>query len=108
MHWGVLTRQRWRSCAAPSLPGGEQLSEREPVVRRMQARGILYAPDYVLNAGGIISTAYELEGEGPDQIRQRVAEIADTLTQVYQLAAASSISTADAADQMAEARLAQP
>lgn len=68
----------------------------------MQARGILYAPDYVLNAGGIISTAYELEGEGPDLIRQKVAGIAGTLSKVYADAAQSAISTADAADRLAE------
>ncbi|MGD0033962.1 Glu/Leu/Phe/Val dehydrogenase dimerization domain-containing protein [Paenibacillus illinoisensis] len=107
---GVLTPATVEElrCSIVAGAANNQLSEREPVVRRLQARGIMYAPDYVLNAGGIISTAYELEGEGPDEIRQRVAEIADTLTQVYQLAAASSISTADAADRMAEARLAQP
>ncbi|WP_128104021.1 hypothetical protein [Paenibacillus sp. DCT19] len=71
----------------------------------MQARGILYAPDYVLNAGGIISTAYELEGAQPDMIRQKVASIADTLSAVYRDAATSGISTVEAADQLAEARL---
>ncbi|WP_281366089.1 Leu/Phe/Val dehydrogenase [Paenibacillus xylanilyticus] len=107
---GVLTPAAVEElrCSIVAGAANNQLSERELVVRRMQARGILYAPDYVLNAGGIISTAYELEGAGPDQIRQRVAGIADTLTQVYQRAATSSIPTADAADQMAEDRLAQP
>jgi len=107
---GVLTPATVEElrCSIVAGAANNQLSHRERVVRRMQARGILYAPDYVLNSGGIISTAYELEGAGPDQIRQRVAEIAGTLTQVYQRAAASGISTADAADRMAKARLAQP
>ncbi|GGH71893.1 hypothetical protein GCM10008014_57740 [Paenibacillus silvae] len=69
------------------------------------ARGILYAPDYVLNAGGIISTACELQGAGPDLIRQKVAGIAGTLGKVYAEAARSDISTLEAADRLAEAIL---
>ncbi|UPK43769.1 Leu/Phe/Val dehydrogenase [Paenibacillus pabuli] len=92
-------------CSIVAGAANNQLSHRELVVRRMQARGILYAPDYVLNAGGIISTAYELEGAGPDLIRQKVAGIAGTLSKVYTIAEQTALSTADAADQLAEAVL---
>ncbi|PWW38150.1 MULTISPECIES: Leu/Phe/Val dehydrogenase [Paenibacillus] len=104
---GVLTPATVEElrCSIVAGAANNQLSHRELVVRRMQARGILYAPDYVLNAGGIISTAYELEGAGPDLIRQKVAGIAGTLSKVYARAAQSALSTADAADQLAEAVL---
>lgn len=104
---GVLTPATVEElrCSIVAGAANNQLSHRELVVRRMQARGILYAPDYVLNAGGIISTAYELEGAGPDLIRQKVAGIAGTLSKVYAIAEQSAISTADAADQLAEAAL---
>ncbi|KOY14435.1 Leu/Phe/Val dehydrogenase [Paenibacillus xylanivorans] len=104
---GVLTPATVEELRCSTVAGAanNQLSHRELVVRRMQARGILYAPDYVLNAGGIISTAYELEGAGPDLIRQKVAGIAGTLSKVYTRAEQSAISTADAADQLAEAIL---
>ncbi|WP_413374085.1 Leu/Phe/Val dehydrogenase [Paenibacillus taichungensis] len=104
---GVLTPATVEElrCSIVAGAANNQLSHRELVVRRMQARGILYAPDYVLNAGGIISTAYELEGAGPDLIRQKVAGIAGTLSKVYAIAAQSALSTADAADQLAEAVL---
>ncbi|RAW16007.1 amino acid dehydrogenase [Paenibacillus taichungensis] len=104
---GVLTLATVEElrCSIVAGAANNQLSHRELVVRGMQARGILYAPDYVLNAGGIISTAYELEGAGPDLIRQKVAGIAGTLSKVYAIAEQSALSTADAADQLAEAAL---
>lgn len=104
---GVLTPASVEElrCSIVAGAANNQLSHRELVVRRMQARGILYAPDYVLNAGGIISTAYELEGAGPDLIRQKVAGIAGTLSKVYAIAAQTALSTADAADQLAVAVL---
>ncbi|WP_301290222.1 Glu/Leu/Phe/Val dehydrogenase dimerization domain-containing protein [Paenibacillus sp. 1781tsa1] len=104
---GVLTPATVEElrCSIVAGAANNQLSERQLVAGRMQARGILYAPDYVLNAGGIISTAYELEGAGPDLIRQKVAGIACTLSKVYAEAAQSAISTADAADRLAESIL---
>ncbi|WP_336762941.1 Leu/Phe/Val dehydrogenase [Paenibacillus sp. USHLN196] len=104
---GVLTPATVEElrCSIVAGAANNQLSERQLVAGRMQARGILYAPDYVLNAGGIISTAYELEGAGPDLIRQNVAGIAGTLSKVYAEAAQSAISTADAADRLAESIL---
>ncbi|MBY0202133.1 amino acid dehydrogenase [Paenibacillus cucumis Kampfer et al. 2016] len=92
-------------CSIVAGAANNQLSERQLVAGRMQARGILYAPDYVLSAGGIISTACELQGAGPDLIRQKVAGIAGTLSKVFAEAARSVISTADAADRLAEAIL---
>ncbi len=92
-------------CSIVAGAANNQLSERQLVAGRMQARGILYAPDYVLSAGGIISTACELQGAGPDLIRQKVAGIAGTLSKVYAEAAQSGIFTADAADRLAEAIL---
>lgn len=89
-------------CSIVAGAANNQLSERQLVAGRMQARGILYAPDYVLSAGGIISTACELQGAGPDLIRQKVAGIAGTLSKVFAEAAQSAISTADAADRLAE------
>ncbi|MCG7378288.1 Glu/Leu/Phe/Val dehydrogenase family protein [Paenibacillus sp. ACRSA] len=104
---GVLTPATVEElrCSIVAGAANNQLSQRQLVIGRMQARGILYAPDYVLNAGGIISTAYELEGAQPDTIRQKVAGIADTLSAAYRAAATSGISTVNAADQLAEARL---
>jgi leucine dehydrogenase len=75
---------------------------------RLAERGILYAPDYVVNAGGIIHLAsLELLGENEVRRDERIRGIADTLTQVFRTAEAEGISTGAAAEQMVERRLAE-
>jgi leucine dehydrogenase len=51
------------------------------------ARGIVYAPDYVVNAGGIINVCAEYLGEAPEDVAQRVGEIAPRLTRILEAAA---------------------
>jgi len=73
----------------------------------LSARGILYAPDYVVNAGGIIHLAsLELLGEDEARRDERVRAIADTLAECFRLAEAEGISTGAAAERMVAARLA--
>ena len=76
---------------------------------RLAASGILYVPDYVANAGGIINIRDEAMGQPYDEAAAlaRVAKIRDTLLEVFKLAEAKGITTAEAADHLAEARLAQ-
>ena len=70
--------------------------------------GILYAPDYVINAGGLIQVSDELHpgGWSEARIRARVMSIADRLRDVFAEATASKIATAEAADRVAEQRIA--
>lgn len=68
----------------------------------LQQKGIVYAPDYIVNAGGIIATGAELDGDGPRRIRSRVKRIARTLGEVYRKADDEGITTAAAADRLAE------
>jgi leucine dehydrogenase len=70
-------------------------------------RGILYAPDFVINAGGLINVAEELfpEGYRPEKARARVDQIADQLTQIYAFASQCGLSTQRAAVNLAELRL---
>ena len=70
----------------------------------LQQSGILYAPDYVINAGGIINISHE--GPGYDKARAfaHIALIHDTLEEIFQRAEAPGDSTADAADRIAEER----
>ncbi|WP_138754075.1 Leu/Phe/Val dehydrogenase [Paenibacillus sinopodophylli] len=63
---------------------------------------ILYAPDYVINAGGIIVTSVELEGGNAAAAQRHVERIGDTLTHVFNTSDAQGISTAAAADWIAE------
>jgi leucine dehydrogenase len=68
-------------------------------------RDILYAPDYVANAGGIINGCIELLGWTPEFAQNKVREIYDTLLDIFTLARAEGIPTYKAADQLAESRL---
>jgi len=78
---------------------------------RLAAAGVLYAPDYVANAGGVINIADELDPRGYDRERAyaRVATIEDTMRRVFERATADGVTPARAADRLAEDRLgAQP
>jgi leucine dehydrogenase len=71
----------------------------------LAARGILYAPDYAANAGGVINGCIELLGWEHSRARAKVEAIYDTLLEICRRAEAGGISTSRAADQLAEARL---
>jgi valine dehydrogenase (NAD+) len=73
----------------------------------MLARGILYCPDYCVNAGGVIQVADELHGFSFARARARTERIFDTTLEVLREAAAEGISPAVAADRLAEQRIAQ-
>ncbi|HEX2090659.1 MAG TPA: Glu/Leu/Phe/Val dehydrogenase [Actinomycetota bacterium] len=67
--------------------------------------GILYAPDYVINAGGLINVADELQGYNETRARARVQSIYRTLREIFRMARDRRISTAAAADRFAEERI---
>lgn len=67
--------------------------------------GILYAPDYVINAGGVIDVAAQLGDYQPEQVHARVVAIGDTLKIIFQEAAASGIQPEQVADRLAEQRM---
>src|SRR4051794_4931829 len=70
---------------------------------RLHARGILYAPDYVINAGGIINVCTEYLGDGDASlVRQRIEGIPDRLEQIWAESAASGRDPASVADAMAQ------
>ncbi|MEU2660966.1 Glu/Leu/Phe/Val dehydrogenase dimerization domain-containing protein [Micromonospora sp. NPDC007220] len=69
-------------------------------------RGILYAPDYVVNAGGVIQVADEIEGFNFDRAKLRATRIYDTTREILRLADAEGVPPAVAADRLAERRMA--
>ena len=71
----------------------------------LEDRGVLYAPDYMVNAGGLIQVADELTGFSFDRARQRAAKIFDTTAQVFALARDEGVPPAVAADRIAERRM---
>ncbi len=68
-------------------------------------RGILYAPDYVINAGGIINVYRDIEEWGPERSREKTIAIHDTLTEIFRRARETGVTPAAAAAEVAESRL---
>jgi glutamate dehydrogenase/leucine dehydrogenase len=73
---------------------------------RLRHRGVVYAPDFVANAGGVINIAEEPHGYDHARAYDRIRTIHDTLLQVFVRAEADGITTAAAADRLAEDRIA--
>jgi leucine dehydrogenase len=94
------------ACRAVAGCANNQLAEPDGA-ELLQERGILYAPDYVVNAGGIIQLI-GLEDEGWDeaQLEQRLAGVGDTLRTLFAEADADGVTPAEAADRLVRRRLA--
>ena len=75
------------------------------IEKQLEERGILYAPDYCVNSGGLIQVADELAGFSFERAQQRAAGIFDTSRQVFTLAQADGVPPAIAADRLAERRM---
>jgi glutamate dehydrogenase/leucine dehydrogenase len=73
---------------------------------RLRHRGIVYAPDYVANAGGVMNIAEEPHGYDRQRAYDRISTIHDTLLAVFERAEADGTTTAAAADRLAEERIA--
>ena len=71
----------------------------------LEKRGILYAPDYVANAGGVINVYSELAGWDSERSLRKADEIYDTVRTIFQIAATDKVPTYVAADRLAERRL---
>jgi valine dehydrogenase (NAD+) len=70
-------------------------------------RGVLYAPDYVVNSGGLIQVADEIEGYSEPRARAKATGIYDTTKRIFALAASEGVPPSVAADRLAERRMAQ-
>jgi leucine dehydrogenase len=92
------------SCPIIAGAANNQL-ENPKVAMLLEERKMLYAPDYVINAGGLINIADEMSGYSQERAYQKVARIYDQLKTVFSLAKKESIPTAEAADRLAKARL---
>ena len=91
-------------CKVVAGAANNQLAEPRNGDDLMQ-RGILYAPDYAINAGGLIAVAQELKGFDEDKVRERVMAIYDTIYEIAERARAAMAPTYRIADTMAEERL---
>ncbi len=76
------------------------------IERQLADRGVLYAPDYVVNAGGLIQVADEIAGYSEPRARARAGAIFDTTRTVFRIAEQEGVPPAVAADRLAERRMA--
>jgi valine dehydrogenase (NAD+) len=76
------------------------------IEKELQDRGVLYAPDFCVNSGGLYQVADELEGFSFERAKARAVTIYGTTKQVFKIAADEGVPTAAAADRMAERRMA--
>lgn len=77
------------------------------IEKQLADRGILYAPDYVVNAGGLIAVADEVKGYSEPRARQRATQIFETTARVFALARDEGVPPAVAADRLAERRMSE-
>lgn len=71
----------------------------------LHEKGIIYAPDYVINSGGVINVADELIGYDRERVMKNVGEIYDVLKNVFAISKEKNIPTYVAADKLAEDRI---
>jgi leucine dehydrogenase len=93
-------------CRIIAGAANNQLAE-ERHGRTIHENGILYAPDYVINAGGLINVYGELHGWTSERAHRKAGEIYETLNQLFELAKDQGLPTYEAADRFAERRIEQ-
>jgi len=99
----ILTLESIAALQTKVVAGGanNQLAQAD-LGKALQTRGILYAPDYVINAGGIINVALEYLGQGDQaEVEARIARIPERLIEVWDESERSGDPTSDVADRLA-------
>lgn len=104
---GALDDDTVRALTAKAVCGAanNQLAH-AGVEKDLADRGILYAPDYVVNAGGVIQVADELHGFDFARAKKQATKIFDTTLEIFERAAGDGVPPAVAADRIAEQRMA--
>jgi valine dehydrogenase (NAD+) len=103
---GTLTDEAVGSLRASIVCGGANNQLAHAGVEKLLAdRGILYAPDYVVNSGGVIQVADELHGFRFERAKKRAERIFDTTLSIFSTAEAEGVPPLTAADRLAERRM---
>jgi len=103
---GILNEQTLAVLRAPVIAGAANNQLATPAIGvELQRRNQLYAPDYAINAGGIIDVYYQRSGGSAAQIDAHVNGIGDTLREIFIRSAASDVPTSLIADRLALERL---
>ena len=105
---GILTAESipHLRCRIVAGSANNQLATPEDA-RRLHDAGILYAPDYVINAGGVLQLlGLEELGWDAETLERHLAQIGETLTEIYAAAESQGVTTEEAANRLATSRLA--
>jgi valine dehydrogenase (NAD+) len=103
---GALSAETVEVLPARIVCGGANNQLATPdIADRLVERGILYAPDYLVNAGGVVQVEDERHGFSFARAQSKVASIFDVALQVFRTADAARMSPAVAADRLAEQRM---
>jgi leucine dehydrogenase len=94
---------------AKIVAGGanNQLADENKHGQMLLKRGIIYAPDYAINAGGLISVSNELEGYPSERALKQAEGIYDTIRKIFEISAKEKIPTHEASNRLAEERIRQ-
>lgn len=102
----IINPQTLEALRAPIIAGAanNQLAD-AGLAEELRRRGCLYAPDYAINAGGIIDVCYERNGGSTAQLKAHIEGIGATLEEIFQRAEREGATTTAVADRLAEERL---
>lgn len=104
---GVLDQPTVAALRVRAIAGAANNQLADPAVAtQLRGRGIVWAPDFIANAGGLISVASEVDGYTPAEARQRTVAIGDATSEVLATAARDDITPLLAAERRAEQRVA--
>ena len=82
-----------------------QLLDIEKHGKLIEEAGIVYAPDYIVNSGGVINVAQELSGYDEEKANNKIKDVYNQMKKVFEIAKNENITTAIAADRLAESRI---
>ena len=92
-------------CAVIAGAANNQLEEESRDSKLLSKKGIMYVPDYVINCGGLMNVANELQGYNRDKAKYQVEGIYYILMRIFDYALSNNISTLEAANHLAERRI---
>lgn len=105
---GALDDDTVAALTASIVCGGANNQLAHPGIEKVLAdAGVLYAPDYVVNGGGVIQVADELHGFSFERAKAKATGIFETTKRIFAVAAADGVPPAAAADRLAERRMAE-
>lgn len=106
---GVLNENTIPRLKCDIIAGGanNQIEDESIHGPMMIDRGMLYAPDYVINSGGVINVSNELEGYNRERAHEQAARIYDTMTRILEYSETHNVPTYTASNSIAEMRLKQ-